>query len=81
VGFSFRKEFCINSNVVETCEENEDEMVAAGCLKLTARWVRQVAVQDACPFFKSGESAMLSPGIYSIQIRCQGNQSKEVITK
>jgi len=48
VGFSSWKDLCINSDVLETCEVNDDVMVAAGCLKQMASWVRQLAVEDAC---------------------------------
>ena len=75
VGFASRKELCINSNVVETSAKNEDKMVA-GCRKLTASWVREIAIEDACLFFKNVESTVLSPGIYSIEVRCQDNQNK-----
>ncbi|GAU42785.1 hypothetical protein TSUD_34290 [Trifolium subterraneum] len=66
VGFASRMELCINSNVVETSSKNEDTMIA-GCRKLTASWVREVAIEDGCPFFKNADSVVLSPGIYSIQ--------------
>lgn len=80
VGLSSRKNLCINPAVVSA--ENRDS-VDAGCRKLTASWVRALAVENpnipTCSFFenyeKSGSEAILPPGVYTLQdLRAFGKQ-------
>lgn len=80
VGLSSRKNLCINSAVVSA--ENRDS-VDAGCRKLTASWVRALAIENpnipTCSFFenyeKSGSEAILPPGVYTMQdLRAFGKQ-------
>ncbi|KOM25585.1 hypothetical protein LR48_Vigan123s000500 [Vigna angularis] len=73
LGLSSRKNFCVNSRVLAA--ENRDS-VDAGCWKLTASWVRKLAVENpsmsSCEFFeqyeRAGSSAVLPPGIYTLQV-------------
>ncbi|XP_010682197.2 general transcription and DNA repair factor IIH helicase subunit XPD [Beta vulgaris subsp. vulgaris] len=80
VGLSSRKNLCINPAVVSA--ENRDS-VDAGCRKLTASWVRALAMENpnvpTCSFFenyeKSGSEAILPPGVYTLQdLRAFGKQ-------
>ncbi|XP_021743127.1 DNA repair helicase XPD-like [Chenopodium quinoa] len=80
LGLSSRKNLCINPAVVSA--ENRDS-VDAGCRKLTASWVRALAVENpnipTCSFFedyeKSGSEAILPPGVYTLQdLRAFGKQ-------
>ncbi|KAK4273124.1 hypothetical protein QN277_021585 [Acacia crassicarpa] len=72
VGLSSRKNLCINPRVLAA--ENRDS-VDAGCRKLTASWVRAVAAENpripTCEFFeqyeRAGSSAVLPPGVYTLQ--------------
>ncbi|KAL2925475.1 General transcription and DNA repair factor IIH helicase subunit XPD [Bienertia sinuspersici] len=72
VGLSSRKNLCINPSVVSA--ENRDS-VDAGCRKLTASWVRALAIENpnipTCSFYdeyeKSGSEAVLPPGVYTLQ--------------
>lgn len=72
LGLSSRKNLCINPSVVSA--ENRDSVDAA-CRKLTASWVRALAVENpntsTCPFFenldKAGSDAVLPPGVYTLQ--------------
>ncbi|XP_058784056.1 general transcription and DNA repair factor IIH helicase subunit XPD-like [Vicia villosa] len=73
VEFSSRKEFCINSDVIEEskqydedAEKDEDKLVA-GCREHTASWIREVDIEDVCSFFDKAEGVVLSPGIYDIK--------------
>lgn len=71
LGLSSRKNLCINPSVVSA--ENRDSVDAA-CRKLTASWVRALAVENpntsTCPFFenldKAGSDAVLPPGVYTL---------------
>ncbi|XP_021759272.1 DNA repair helicase XPD [Chenopodium quinoa] len=80
LGLSSRKNLCINPAVVSA--ENRDS-VDASCRKLTASWVRALAVENpnipTCSFFedyeKSGSEAILPPGVYTLQdLRAFGKQ-------
>ncbi|XP_057530833.1 general transcription and DNA repair factor IIH helicase subunit XPD [Amaranthus tricolor] len=80
VGLSSRKNLCINPAVVSA--ENRDS-VDAGCRKLTASWVRALAMENpnvpTCSFFenyeKSGSEAILPPGVYTLHdLRAFGKQ-------
>lgn len=72
LGLSSRKNLCINPDVVSA--ENRDS-VDAGCRKLTASWVRALAIENpnipTCSFFenyeKAGSDAVLPPGVYTLQ--------------
>ncbi|RVW54867.1 DNA repair helicase XPD [Vitis vinifera] len=72
LGLSSRKNLCINPAVVSA--ENRDS-VDAGCRKLTASWVRALAVENpnipTCQFFenyeKAASEAVLPPGVYTLQ--------------
>nr|GEW27183.1 DNA repair helicase XPD [Tanacetum cinerariifolium] len=72
LGLSSRKNLCVNEEVVS--KENRDS-VDAGCRKLTASWVRDMAVSDKsvklCEFYegfeRSGSEAVLPPGVYTLQ--------------
>ncbi|KAJ9543229.1 hypothetical protein OSB04_022936 [Centaurea solstitialis] len=72
LGLSSRKNLCVNLEVVSA--ENRDS-VDAGCRKLTASWVRALAVENGnvptCEFFeryeKAGADAVLPPGVYTLQ--------------
>ncbi|GJV88075.1 DNA repair helicase XPD [Tanacetum coccineum] len=72
LGLSSRKNLCVNEEVVS--KENRDS-VDAGCRKLTASWVRDMAVSDnsvkLCEFYegfeRSGSEAVLPPGVYTLQ--------------
>ncbi|KAK7270944.1 hypothetical protein RJT34_26480 [Clitoria ternatea] len=72
LGLSSRKNLCVNSRVLAA--ENRDS-VDAGCRKLTASWVRALAAENpsvpACEFFeqyeRAGSSAVLPPGVYTLQ--------------
>ena len=73
LGLSSRKNLCINPAVVSA--ENRDS-VDAGCRKLTASWVRALAVENpnipTCQFFenyeKAASEAVLPPGVYTLQV-------------
>nr|XP_043637071.1 general transcription and DNA repair factor IIH helicase subunit XPD [Erigeron canadensis] len=73
LGLSSRKNLCVNDEVVKG-GENRDS-VDAGCRKLTASWVRALAVEDpnvkTCDWFerydKAGSDAVLAPGVYTLQ--------------
>ncbi|KAF5785083.1 putative DNA helicase chromatin remodeling SNF2 family [Helianthus annuus] len=72
LGLSSRKNLCVNPVVVD--KENRDS-VDAGCRKLTASWVRALAVEDrsvqTCDWFekyeRAGSDAVLPPGVYTLQ--------------
>lgn len=72
LGLSSRKNLCVNEEVVS--KENRDS-VDAGCRKLTASWVREMALSDKsvglCEFYegleRSGSEAVLPPGVYTLQ--------------
>ncbi|KAK2990498.1 hypothetical protein RJ640_019778 [Escallonia rubra] len=72
LGLSSRKNLCINPAVVSA--ENRDS-VDAGCRKLTASWVRALAVENpnipTCQFYedyeKAASDAVLPPGVYTLQ--------------
>ncbi|KAK9067628.1 hypothetical protein SSX86_011739 [Deinandra increscens subsp. villosa] len=61
-------------NIGVVSAENRDS-VDAGCRKLTASWVREVAIENpnipTCSFFesyeKAGSDAVLPPGVYTLQ--------------
>uniref|UniRef100_A0A803NDK6 DNA 5'-3' helicase n=1 Tax=Chenopodium quinoa TaxID=63459 RepID=A0A803NDK6_CHEQI len=84
LGLSSRKNLCINPAVVSA--ENRDS-VDAGCRKLTASWVRALAVENpnipTCSFFedyeKSGSEAIL-PQVYQYLLdpKVAGIISKEM---
>lgn len=73
LGLSSRKNLCVNSSVVSA--ENRDSVDAA-CRKLTASWVRALAVENpnipTCDFFeryeRAGSDAVLPPGVYTLQV-------------
>ncbi|KAJ0699207.1 putative DNA helicase [Helianthus anomalus] len=73
LGLSSRKNLCVNPVVVD--KENRDS-VDAGCRKLTASWVRALAVEDrsvqTCDWFekyeRAGSDAVLPPGVYTLQV-------------
>ncbi|KAL1547256.1 DNA helicase [Salvia divinorum] len=80
LGLSSRKNLCVNPRVVSA--ENRDSVDAA-CRKLTASWVRAVAIENPdipkCDFFESYEKAasdaVLPPGVYTLQdLRAFGKQ-------
>ncbi|KAK6141419.1 hypothetical protein DH2020_024824 [Rehmannia glutinosa] len=72
LGLSSRKNLCVNPRVVSA--ENRDSVDAA-CRKLTASWVRALAVENpnipTCEFFenyeKAASDAVLPPGVYTLQ--------------
>ncbi|GFZ19678.1 RAD3-like DNA-binding helicase protein [Actinidia rufa] len=72
LGLSSRKNLCVNPAVVTA--ENRDSVDAA-CRKLTASWVRALAVENrsipTCSFFenyeKAASDAVLPPGVYTLQ--------------
>ncbi|KAL6968337.1 DNA helicase [Sarracenia purpurea var. burkii] len=72
IGLSSRKNLCVNPSVVSA--ENRDSVDAA-CRKLTASWVRALAVENSsiptCAFFenyeKAASDAILPPGVYTLQ--------------
>ncbi|KAL6505108.1 hypothetical protein OROGR_024925 [Orobanche gracilis] len=72
LGLSSRKNLCVNPRVVS--EENRDSVDAA-CRKLSASWVRAMAVENpnipTCEFFenyeKAASDAVLPPGVYTLQ--------------
>lgn len=73
LGLSSRKNLCVNPEVVG--KESRDS-VDAGCRKLTASWVRALAVENPnvkiCEFFETyenaGSDAVLPPGVYTMQV-------------
>ncbi|KAI5409206.1 hypothetical protein KIW84_054852 [Lathyrus oleraceus] len=72
VEFSSRKEFCINSDVIEESQlyedlEKDEDKLVAGCRERTASWIREIDIEDVCSFFDKAEGAVLSPGIYDIK--------------
>ena len=77
LGLSSRKNLCVNPRVLAA--ENRDS-VDAGCRKLTASWVRAVAAENpsvpSCEFFeqyeRAGSSAVLPPGVYTLQVGAFG---------
>ncbi|GAB2232535.1 hypothetical protein Drorol1_Dr00011574 [Drosera rotundifolia] len=80
IGLSSRKNLCINPTVVSA--ESRDSVDAA-CRKLTASWVRALAIENAniptCPFYekyeKAGSEAVLPPGVYTMQdLRAYGKE-------
>ncbi|WCJ29203.1 RAD3-like DNA-binding helicase protein [Euphorbia peplus] len=80
LGLSSRKNLCVNSAVLAA--ENRDS-VDAGCRKLTATWVRALAVENpnvpTCEFFenydRAASSALLPPGVYTLQdLRAYGKE-------
>ncbi|KAK2999035.1 hypothetical protein RJ639_023090 [Escallonia herrerae] len=72
LGLSSWKNLCIDPAVVSA--ENRDS-VDAGCRKLTASWVRALAVENpnilTCRFYedyeKAASEAVLPPGVYTLQ--------------
>lgn len=72
LGLSSRKNLCVNPEVLSG--ENRDS-VDAGCRKLTASWIRALAIENpnvkTCEFFESyeraGSDAVLPPGVYTMQ--------------
>ncbi|XP_010278066.1 PREDICTED: DNA repair helicase XPD isoform X2 [Nelumbo nucifera] len=72
LGLSSRKNLCINPSVVSGSSRDS---VDAACRKLTASWVRAMAIENpnipTCCFFenyeKAGSDAMLPPGVYTLQ--------------
>ncbi|KAL1832851.1 hypothetical protein DCAR_0102871 [Daucus carota subsp. sativus] len=71
IGLSSRKNLCVNDRVLKA--ENRDS-VDAGCRKLTASWVRDLAVQnknvELCSFFEDYDRAgdvLLPAGVYTLQ--------------
>ncbi|XP_074320771.1 general transcription and DNA repair factor IIH helicase subunit XPD [Silene latifolia] len=79
IGLSSRKNLCINPSVVSA--ENRDS-VDAGCRKLTASWVRSLAIENpnipTCQFFENLEKipeANLDAGVYTLQdLRSEGKK-------
>ncbi|CAK8565673.1 unnamed protein product [Lathyrus sativus] len=72
VEFSSRKEFCINSDVIEESQlyedsEKDENKLVAGCREHTASWIREFDIEDVCSFYNKAEGAVLSPGIYDIK--------------
>ncbi|KAL0419912.1 UNVERIFIED_CONTAM: General transcription and DNA repair factor IIH helicase subunit XPD [Sesamum radiatum] len=73
LGLSSRKNLCVNPSVISA--ENRDSVDAA-CRKLTASWVRAMAVENpnipTCEFFenyeKAASDAVLPPGVYTLQM-------------
>ncbi|CAN4113655.1 unnamed protein product [Withania somnifera] len=76
IGLSSRKNLCVNPSVVSA--ENWDS-VDAGSRKLTASWVRAMAVENpnvpTCSFFENYDaadkagSATLPAGVYTLQLQ------------
>ncbi|KAF8401662.1 hypothetical protein HHK36_012608 [Tetracentron sinense] len=72
IGLSSRKNLCINPSVVSA---NSRDSVDASCRKLTASWVRAMAIENpnvsTCQFFenyeKAGSDAVLPSGVYTLQ--------------
>lgn len=72
IGLSSRKNLCINPSVMSA--ENRDS-VDAGCRKLTASWVRELAAENpnipTCSFFENYEKVssdtILPSGVYTLQ--------------
>ncbi|GMH20543.1 hypothetical protein Nepgr_022384 [Nepenthes gracilis] len=72
IGLSSRKNLCINPSVISA--ESRDSVDAA-CRKLTASWVRALAIENpnipTCHFFENYEKAVseavLPPGVYTLQ--------------
>lgn len=72
LGLSSRKNLCVNPNVVSA--ENRDSVDAA-CRKLTASWVRAMAIENrnvpTCGFYENYEkvasNVVLPPGVYTLQ--------------
>ncbi|GER24815.1 RAD3-like DNA-binding helicase protein [Striga asiatica] len=81
LGLSSRKNLCVNPRVVSA--ENRDSVDAA-CRKLTASWVRALAVENpnipTCEFFedyeKAGSDAVLPPGVYTLQLLYSSSVTK-----
>ncbi|XP_075105163.1 general transcription and DNA repair factor IIH helicase subunit XPD [Nicotiana tabacum] len=82
IGLSSRKNLCVNPNVVSA--ENRDS-VDAGCRKLTASWVRALAIENpnvpTCSFFENYDAAdkagtsTLPAGVYTLQeLRMYGKE-------
>ncbi|KAL7172353.1 hypothetical protein ACSBR2_031944 [Camellia fascicularis] len=73
LGLSSRKNPCINPSVVSAAENRDS--VDAACCKLTASWVRSLAVENpnipTCSFFedyeKAASNAVFPPGVYTLQ--------------
>lgn len=75
IGLSSRKNLCVNPSVVSA--ENRDS-VDAGCRKLTASWVRALALENpnipTCSFFENYDAAdkagtaTLPAGVYTLQV-------------
>lgn len=79
LGLSSRKNLCVNPNVVSA--ENRDSVDAA-CRKLTASWVRAMAIENrnvpTCGFYENYEKVasnlVLPPGVYTLQVPiCEAN--------
>ena len=73
VGLSSRKNLCVHPMVLE---EGSRESTDAKCMKLTAPWVRERAVQDpgseeVCEWYEGldadGPAARLEPGVYTLK--------------
>ncbi|KAL4423122.1 hypothetical protein ABPG77_004805 [Micractinium sp. CCAP 211/92] len=80
LGLSSRKNLCIHPKVVE---EGSRESVDAGCMRLTAPWVRERAQNDqdieTCAFFDgldaAGPDGRLDPGVYTLHdLRVMGRK-------
>lgn len=79
LGLSSRKNLCVNTSVISA--ENRDSVDAA-CRKLTASWVRAMAVENpnipTCEFFenyeKAASDAVLPPGVYTLQVCFLGSE-------
>lgn len=82
IGLSSRKNLCVNPSVVSA--ENRDS-VDAGCRKLTASWVRALALENpnipTCSFFENYDAAdkagtaTLPAGVYTLQeLRLYGKE-------
>ncbi|KAH0663986.1 hypothetical protein KY284_028917 [Solanum tuberosum] len=82
IGLSSRKNLCVNPSVVSA--ENRDS-VDAGCRKLTASWVRAIAVENpnipTCSFYENYDAAdkagtsTLPAGVYTLQeLRLYGKE-------
>ncbi|KAK6164685.1 hypothetical protein DH2020_001549 [Rehmannia glutinosa] len=84
LGLSSRKNLCVNPRVVSA--ENRDSVDAA-CRKLTASWVRALAVENpnipTCEFFenyeKAASDAVLPPGVYTLQESYQRRCRESVV--
>ncbi|KAJ6847349.1 putative DNA repair helicase UVH6 [Iris pallida] len=77
LGLSSRKNLCVNPAALSSSSRDS---VDSACRRLTASWVRALAVEDPatplCPFYESFDRAMessgpdalmLPPGVYSLQ--------------